>query len=196
MAETVERPAQLYKKLCEARRKIQSVSKSKTAAVGAYSYSYATLEDVIPVVDQACNEVGLQWVQATSTHEDRWTLDTILIDDETGDAISFQGMPNVAKSDPQANGSALTYARRYGLVSLFGMVVSDDDGAQAHRAAVSPNKRTSAEEQIREWLGDQDKDIKTAFAADFKEEFGSTLTDLPESRHGEALAFQKFWAKA
>ena len=33
----------------------------------------------------------------------------------------------LAKNDPQAYGSALTYARRYGLSSMVGLVTEDDD---------------------------------------------------------------------
>ena len=36
-------------------------------------------------------------------------------------------------------------------------------------------------------------DEKHEFAAAFKEEFHSTLTTLPEGRHGDALRFAKFW---
>ena len=35
------------------------------------------------------------------------------------------------KNDPQGYGSALTYARRYGLCALVGIVTEDDDGSAA-----------------------------------------------------------------
>jgi hypothetical protein len=97
------------------------------------------------------------------------------------------------KGEPQALGSALTYLRRYALTTLFALNVEDDDGAQAQRAAVAPTHRTPAEGEIREMMTGLTADGLADFAADFKEEFGSTLSALPESRHGEALKFTKFW---
>lgn len=38
-----------------------------------------------------------------------------------------------AKQDPQGIGAALTYARRYGLQAVLGVVADDDDGNQASR---------------------------------------------------------------
>lgn len=37
----------------------------------------------------------------------------------------------LVKADPQGQGSAITYARRYALKALFGMVDADDDGNKA-----------------------------------------------------------------
>lgn len=183
----------LYIKLAKARKSIQGVAKSKTAEVGAYTYSYATLADVMHAVDTACDKHGLQWLQHTSVEGDRWTLDTMILDIETGAAASFHGPPGTVKADPQAMGSAFTYYRRYALVTLFGMNVTDDDGGQAHRAAVSPNQRTPAEEETRQIIAGMSKEDRTMFIADFKGEFGTGLSDLPESRHGDALTYAKFW---
>jgi hypothetical protein len=41
---------------------------------------------------------------------------------------------NPVKSDPQAEGSALTYARRYAAMALLGIAPEDDDGEAASRA--------------------------------------------------------------
>jgi hypothetical protein len=48
-------------------------------------------------------------------------------------------MPVAKQNDPQAVGSAITYARRYAVSSILSLNVSDDDG---NAAAVQPKKQT------------------------------------------------------
>jgi hypothetical protein len=183
--------AALFQKLGRVTQKIEAVTKSKTADLDKYEYRYATLESVMEVVDAAMTTEDLAWVQIIDAEGDRWSLDTMLIDIETGYSHTFGGMPGTIKGDPQAMGSANTYYRRYGLVTLFGIPQFDDDGAKAHRAEAKPNARTKAEVEIRTTIAEWQTDDRAAFAEAFKEALGSTLTNLPESRHGEALAFLK-----
>ena len=54
-------------------------------------------------------------------------LVTKLVHAESGEwQKSLLVMP-LSKTDPQGYGSALTYARRYGLSALVGIVTEDDD---------------------------------------------------------------------
>ena len=191
MTEINSQRAALFQKLGRASIAIQPVVKDQTADLDKYDYNYATLSSVMAAVDAACATENLAWVQTTDVEGDRWTLDTMLIDLDTGHAQSFSGMPGTVKGDPQAMGSAMTYYRRYGLVTLFGMNQLDDDGGKAHRAAATPNARTPAEIEIRQTIGTWPAEDRAMFANAFKDQFGSTLTNLPESRHGDALAFLK-----
>jgi hypothetical protein len=115
MTENNSQRAALFQKLGRATTRIEAVTKSKTADLDKYDYSYATLESVMVAVDAACATENLAWVQITDVEGDRWTLDTMLIDIDTGYAHTFSGMPGTIKGDPQAMGSANTYYRRYGL---------------------------------------------------------------------------------
>ena len=49
------------------------------------------------------------------------------------------------KDNPQKMGSAVTYAKRYGLQSLYGLASDDDDGnlASQSKPMKSQNKRAS-----------------------------------------------------
>jgi hypothetical protein len=60
---------------------------------------------------------------------------------ESGETI-YSGQLHVpaAKQDPQGYGSALTYARRYSLMTACGIAPEDDDG----NAAVKPSSNVSA----------------------------------------------------
>lgn len=52
---------------------------------------------------------------------------------ESGEWISDEGVRIVMKdtTNPQAQGSAITYAKRYGLMSFLAIPTEDDDGEQA-----------------------------------------------------------------
>jgi len=187
----------VHAKLAQARAIVKPVIKTETADAGKYEYSYASLSSVLKAVDEACNEVGLSWWQEIRHLNDlNWQLFTVLYDAEPDEYMHFGGAINTTKADPQANGSALTYARRYSLVLLFGMNQPDDDGGMAHRAATDPQRRTEAEGIIRDGLKKLTKDEQREFASDFQEEFRSTLTNLPEAKHGDALGYWKFWSAA
>tara|TARA_Y100001968_G_scaffold330385_1_gene382108 strand:+ start:1820 stop:2491 length:672 start_codon:yes stop_codon:yes gene_type:complete len=58
-------------------------------------------------------------------------------------------VPKGRMDDPQAFGSALTYARRYGLQAALGMVTADDDGETAATIAREQAKRTETSSKTR-----------------------------------------------
>lgn len=64
---------------------------------------------------------------------------------ESGEWIGARYPLNPVKNDPQAYGSALTYARRYGLMSLLGIVAEDDDGHDATEQPKQQRTREAAE---------------------------------------------------
>jgi len=54
-------------------------------------------------------------------------------------------VPRGRTEDPQAQGSAITYSRRYGLQSALGMVSDDDDGEAAARIARAQKQANPAD---------------------------------------------------
>lgn len=95
--------------------------------------SYSTLEEVINTVRQA-GEHGLTFTQLIDFDEGRMYVSTVLM--HTSGETLISRTPVVAKdlSNPQQMGSGITYAKRYGLQSIFGLPSEDDDG----NAASSP----------------------------------------------------------
>lgn len=91
---------------------------------------YASLEAVIDTVKPSLLKHGLTFVQKILEGEDA-KVETILIH-ESGETLSF-GVCDVPldKKNPQGYGSALTYARRYSLLTAFGVPTVDDDGNAA-----------------------------------------------------------------
>lgn len=187
--------SELNAKFARAVAHAEAVTKSKVADLGKdFKYSYVTLNDVLATCRDACATEGLAFTQLIVPHgADRQQMTTMIIDTATGDAVDFGGPIFPVTGDPQAVGSAITYHRRYSLVMLFALTVNDDDGQQANRAAVKPNARTAAEIEIRTLISDMDGDTRGRFMESFKESYRSTLTDLPESQHGDALLFTTLW---
>lgn len=71
----------------------------------------------------------------------------------------------LAKKDPQAVGSAITYGRRYGLSAMVGIVADDDDGeaAMGRVQGGGPQKPQNSKQQRPQPLEDspQEQAIKT-----------------------------------
>ena len=93
---------------------------------------YATLNSVVDASREALLKHGIWLVQYSVPAEiGHLGLMTKLIHAASGQwQASLMVMP-LPKSDPQGYGSALTYARRYSLATLVGLVVEDDDGEAA-----------------------------------------------------------------
>lgn len=80
---------------------------------------------------------GLSVIQAARAEGAKVTVTTMLIH-ASGEWLS-EDLTITAKEDtPQAVGSAITYARRYGLSSMVGIAPEDDDGEAAHGRVSAP----------------------------------------------------------
>jgi hypothetical protein len=69
---------------------------------------------------------------------------------ESGEYISQEFMLKCSKNDPQGMGSAITYAKRYGLQGAVGLPSEDDDGNAA--SAPAPKKPQMTQKQAVESL--------------------------------------------
>ena len=183
----------LYQKIAKATASMHGIVKDQTADVKTYTYSYASLNSVLRVVKAGLDPFNLVLSQPIGIIDGNLVVTTMIMDIDTGDCITFPGAGTPIKGDPQAAGSTISYFRRYALVSLFALEAEDDDGALAHRASVNPENRTAAETEVRRMIAAMEPAPRQSFMADFKETFGCGLSDLPESRHGEALGYTKFW---
>jgi hypothetical protein len=92
--------------------------------------SYPTLADVHTVTRPVLAKHGLCVVQDVLVDGDWVRVLTTLIH-SSGEKLGFGPIGFPAGRDPQATGSSVTYARRYGLLAALGLAGEDDDGAQA-----------------------------------------------------------------
>ena len=98
------------------------------------SSGYATLDSVIDAVTDALLQNGIYSTQPTNITDGRTVLYTRFLH-ISGQWIGSEYPLHPIKNDPQGEGSALTYARRYALMALAGIAPEDDDGNAASKAA-------------------------------------------------------------
>lgn len=93
---------------------------------------YATLSSVMGTCRQALLAQGIWITQYPVPVEiGQLGLVTKMVHAETGQwQASLLVMP-LSKKDPQGYGSAITYARRYALAALVGIVIENDDDAES-----------------------------------------------------------------
>jgi len=100
-----------------------------------FKSKYADLASVIDAAKKPLSDNGLSVCQICETTESGdIRLETILMH-SSGEFISGSYPIRPVKGDPQAYGSAITYARRYAFSAITGIAADDDDGNQASQAA-------------------------------------------------------------
>jgi len=104
----------------------------------AFKSKYADLAACLEAVDEALLENGIALIQETFEDSTGVTVETIFMH-ESGEVLRCGKLHVPAsKQDPQGYGSALSYARRYSLMSACGIAAEDDDGQAAIRPAPKP----------------------------------------------------------
>lgn len=96
---------------------------------------YADLGNVMDACMPSLSKHGIAVIQPTGMDELGQYVETVLIHGETGEKLSCRVPLIVQKNDMQGYGSAVTYARRYGLMAMAGIAPEDDDGNAAKAAA-------------------------------------------------------------
>lgn len=126
-------PSNLYGAMLEFQK--LSVSAVKSGKNPAFKSNYATLEAVIEAVEQA-QQFGLCFMQHIEYEQGSEGnvlafVRTVVIHAPSGEVNDRTVVPiflGKAHNPMQALGSGITYAKRYGLQSAFGLPSEDDDG--------------------------------------------------------------------
>jgi hypothetical protein len=109
----------------------------------AFRNKYATLSDVMDACLPALRNHGFAVVQPIGQDDRGHFVETHFLHD-TGHTFASRVYLIIGKNDMQGYGSAVTYARRYGLGALAGITDTDDDG---NAAAKNPPKRIPIADQ-------------------------------------------------
>ncbi|WP_171232202.1 ERF family protein [Ruegeria sp. HKCCA4812] len=110
---------------------------------------YADLGNVMDACMPALNKHGIAVIQPTGEGDHGRYVKTILIHSESGDTLECEVPLILQKNDMQGYGSAVTYARRYGLMTMAGIAPEDDDGNAAAKAAPKAQATVSPAQFIR-----------------------------------------------
>jgi hypothetical protein len=111
--------------------------------------TYADLGSVMEACKEALNTAGISVFQPVCGD----VVKTRLVH-ESGEWIESEGTRIISKqpNDAQAQGSAITYARRYDLQSLVFIPAEDDDGNAATKAAPAAPKAVKAASSAKKEL--------------------------------------------
>lgn len=114
-----------------------------------FGSKYADLAVCIEAVIDALHENGIALMQHTDQSEKGVIVQTVFLH-ESGDFMEAGRIfVPAAQNNPQAFGSALTYARRYSLMTACGIAPEDDDGNAASKPAPTRKTDVSAELDAR-----------------------------------------------
>lgn len=134
--------ANLAKALSAAQGSIKAALKDSSNPF--FKSKYADLTAVWESCRPVLSANGLAITQSTAFVGELLVLETMLMH-LSGEWVSSVYPINPAKNDPQGVGSAITYARRYSLSALVGVVADeDDDGNAASKPAVTPPKKADS----------------------------------------------------
>ena len=122
--------------LCKFQATIGKVSKEANNPF--FKSKYASLANILDTIQKPLSDCGLAFAQLP----DDDALTTLLIHSASGEWIEASyKMPVAKQNDPQAMGSAITYARRYALGAILGLNIDDDDDAEKAMGR-APQKET------------------------------------------------------
>jgi len=146
---------------------------------------YADLAACVEAVMDGLNANGIALVQQLSECKDGVIVETIFLH-ESGETFNCGKLHIPAvKHDAQGYGSALTYARRYSLMSACGIAPEDDDGNAASKQKEARIERISQkiekpidENRMADLLiaiasCETEDELRKAFAEAYKESAGN-----------------------
>lgn len=120
---------------------------------------YADLNSVFKTITPALDANGLVAIQSATMIENQGVGSkneyaqaevTTVIMHESGESATFVMRIPLAKVDAQGYGSAFTYARRYSLMGIFGLVPADDDGNASRKTAKDVTKALDKADDLPE----------------------------------------------
>ena len=129
------------KALSKVQKDLKHAKKDDKGAFGKYA-DLATVYEVIrkPLVDN-----GFSYIHSLTTHEDGTHFVDTLLMHETGGTFKTSLPLIINKRDMQGLGSAITYAKRYGISMIVGLASEEDDeGKGAGTAKGNVNTSTKA----------------------------------------------------
>lgn len=142
----------IYSRIIEFQKSMPAIKKDQTAKVKGQSktgkdyemsYDYADLATIQQAIQGPLATAGLGYIQKPTSDG----LVTVLFDTD-GNTLEYT-YPAVFTGKPQEIGSAVTYAKRYSLVALLGLIIEgeDDDGNEAQKSEKQDYKKDD-----RPWL--------------------------------------------
>jgi hypothetical protein len=185
-------PGSLHSAMALAFAEIEGATKG--AINPHFGKKYADLGAVLAAIKPALIAHGLFFTQRSQPSQDGVIVETVL-HHSGGEQMELGALFVPAdKRDAQKFGSALSYARRYALMTAFGVPAEDDDGNAAVKAGPAPSSAAVSDAQFRELQSAVDR--TGADLARFCSYFQvPSLKAVPANRFTEAMAALEAKAK-
>lgn len=109
----------------------QGITCIKNADNPYFNSKYADLQTVVKALAEPLKAAGLGYYFRTTENRESeqmyWTINLVVMTEDEQVIIPFP----FAQSDPQKMGSAITYAKRYLLTTVFNVIAEEDDDGNA-----------------------------------------------------------------
>lgn len=115
-----------------------------------FKSKYADLSSVVEAIKPALVKHDLFFMQTTHEVDGGVCVETVVAH-KSGDSMPLGKLfVPASKQDAQGYGSALTYARRYSLMTAFGVCPEDDDGNAASKTAPAHQNGAPKLEKVKD----------------------------------------------
>jgi len=120
------------KAMCAAQNEMKAAIKGSVNPF--FKNKYADLASVWEACGEALHNNGFSVIQSPTFEEGRVGVDTMILHESGQHVHGTLTLAVKKQNDPQADGSAITYARRYALAAMVGVIQTDDDAEGAVRS--------------------------------------------------------------
>jgi len=159
----------------------------KDASNPFFKSKYAPLDSIMKAALPVLTKHGLAITQLLDNIDGQSALTTQLLH-VSGESISSTMPLLLAKNDPQGQGSAITYARRYSYAAVLGIVIDDDDdGNRASTQVQAPIYKTlngMATDKQRELIKQKLQQAGIAIEDQAHHLIGNYGVDVPLTKEG------------
>lgn len=157
----------IFKAYIESKKSFNVILKSKTNPM--YKSKYADISEIISAIETQLMENGLSFYhESVEPQNDGYIALQLVLIHESGESMKFgvcefpagrlayrkdkQGnvIETFMEYTPQTFGSAMTYLRRYTLLSGFGLASEDDDGNHASSQDIQKQRYQQQQQQTKQ----------------------------------------------
>lgn len=138
-----EETKEIMKAVMAVQQVVPAIKKTADGSTGGRGYKYVPLDGIWEKVSAAMKTNNLVVVASPTTGQNYVgkLFQTTIYHVESGQWINDTMDMTISKDDPQSIGSAITYYRRYMLVSMLGLhVQGSDSDAGEHKLATAQQK--------------------------------------------------------
>lgn len=133
------------KNLAQALNKMQGAMPPaiKDASNPAFKSRYADLASVWDAIRKPLADNGLSVTQQTDVTESGQMILVTTVWHTSGESLAARYPLTPTQNTPQSVGSCISYARRYSISALLGVVQDDDDGTAASQGAATGDRKVT-----------------------------------------------------